>query len=68
MVLLTEVFQDEPGLVFPSEQVPLLTTWIQAMEKDPAVAQYALPSQVDNMDVVGCTIIIGLIHNKLRKL
>jgi len=40
------VYQDEPGLIFPLEKVPLLATWIEAMEKDPAVAQYALPTQV----------------------
>jgi len=40
------VYQDEPGLVFPSEKVPLLSSWIEEMEKDPAVAQYALPTQV----------------------
>ena len=38
--------QDEPGLIFPLEKVPLLAKWIEAMEKDPAVAQYALPTQV----------------------
>ena len=41
-----KISQDEPGLIFPLEKVPLLAKWIEAMEKDPAVAQYALPTQV----------------------
>ena len=41
------IFQNEPDLVFPVDKVPVLTRWIEEMEKDPAVAQYALPAQVN---------------------
>ena len=44
--------QDEPGLIFPLEKVPLLAKWIEAMEKDPAVAQYALPTQVGRIRTI----------------
>ena len=44
------IFQNEPDLVFPVDKVPVLTRWIEEMEKDPAVAQYALPAQVNRSD------------------
>ena len=49
--------------MFPVDKVPVLTRWIEEMEKDPAVAQYALPAQVKRSDgFIVCLDLLALVE------